>query len=130
MKVKQRGVSLIELIAFIVVIGIVTSGALLAMRNVLFHSATPQQILQASHLAKARLNIILLARQNSFQFSDPCINSTNTACKKLEDYAQQFGYTINSQITNESATFKLITVNVSGNSDATISMRVANYETA
>ena len=130
MKANQRGVSLIELIAFIAVIGIVTSGALLAMQNVLFHSATPQQILQASHLAKSRLNLILLARQHSFQFSDPCINSNNSACKKLEDYAQQFGYTINSQIANESPTFKLITVNVSGKSDATLSMRVANYETA
>jgi len=130
MKAKQRGVSLIELIAFIAVIGIVTSGAMLAMQNVLFHSATPQQILQASHLAKARLNLILLARQNSFQFSDPCTNSTGGACKKLDNYAQQFGYTINTQITSESPAFKLITVKISGKSDATLSMRVANYEKA
>jgi hypothetical protein len=55
----QRGVSLIELIAFIVIMGICVVALLSMYRAVLPHGATPEEITLATQLAQERMEIIL-----------------------------------------------------------------------
>ncbi len=55
----QRGLSLIELIAFIVIIGISTVALLSMYRAVLPRGATPAEISIAAQLAQERMELIL-----------------------------------------------------------------------
>jgi hypothetical protein len=55
----QRGVSLIELIAFIVIMGISVVALLSMYRAVLPRGATPAEITLATHLAQERMELIL-----------------------------------------------------------------------
>lgn len=72
----QRGVSLIELIAFIVIMGISVVALLSMYRAVLPRGATPAQITVATQLAQERMELILgqrVARGYSPVTSlDPC----------------------------------------------------------
>ena len=72
----QRGVSLIELIAFIVIMGISVTALLSMYRAVLPRGATPAQITLATQLAQERMELILgqrVARGYSPVVSlDPC----------------------------------------------------------
>jgi Tfp pilus assembly protein PilV len=72
----QRGVSLIELIAFIVIMGISVTALLSMYRAVLPHGATPEEITLATQLAQERMELILgqrAARGYSPVVSlDPC----------------------------------------------------------
>jgi hypothetical protein len=70
----QRGVSLIELIAFIVIMGISVTALLSMYRAVLPHGATPEEITLATQLAQERMELILGRRVASgySPLVDPC----------------------------------------------------------
>jgi len=72
----QRGVTLIELIVFIVIMGISVTALLSMYRAVLPHGTTPAQITLATQLAQERMEVILgqrVARGYSPVASlDPC----------------------------------------------------------
>ena len=70
----QRGVTLVELIAFIVIMGISVMALLAMYRAVLPHGATPAQITLATQLAQERMELILGQRAASgySPVVDPC----------------------------------------------------------
>jgi MSHA pilin protein MshD len=76
----QRGVSLIELIAFIVIMGISVTALLSMYRAVLPHGVTPAQITLATQLAQERMELILGQRVASgyspITGLDPCPGAT------------------------------------------------------
>lgn len=70
----ERGVTLIELIAFIVIMGISVTALLSMYRAVLPRGATPAQITLATQLAQERMELIL-GQRAAFGYSpivDPC----------------------------------------------------------
>ncbi|MBI5912079.1 MAG: hypothetical protein HY848_19290 [Betaproteobacteria bacterium] len=79
----QRGVSLIELIAFIVIMGISVTALLSMYRAVLPRGATPAQITLATQLAQERMEL-LLGQRDAYGYStavltDPCVGGTPPA---------------------------------------------------
>ena len=79
----QRGVSLIELIAFIVIMGISVVALLSMYRAVMPHGVTPAQITAATALAQERMELLLGQRDASgystTQLTDPCVGGTPPA---------------------------------------------------
>jgi type II secretory pathway pseudopilin PulG len=79
----QRGVSLIELIAFIVIMGISAVALLSMYRAVLPRGATPAQITLATQLAQERMELILGQRiaggYSTAVLTDPCVGGTPPA---------------------------------------------------
>jgi Tfp pilus assembly protein PilV len=73
----QRGVSLIELIAFIVIMGISVTALLSMYRAVLPRGATPEEITLATQLAQERMELILGQRivdgYSTVVLNDPCV---------------------------------------------------------
>jgi Tfp pilus assembly protein PilV len=79
----QRGVSLIELIAFIVIMGISVTALLSMYRAVLPRGATPAEITLATQLAQERMELILGQRvasgYSTAVLTDPCAGGTPPA---------------------------------------------------
>jgi Tfp pilus assembly protein PilV len=77
----QRGVSLIELIAFIVIMGISVVALLSMYRAVLPRGATPAEITLATQLAQERMELILGQRivdgYSTATFTDPCVGAAS-----------------------------------------------------
>ncbi|MFH1603180.1 MAG: hypothetical protein ABIH03_04665 [Pseudomonadota bacterium] len=78
----QHGVSLIELVAFIVIMGISVVALLSMYRAVLPHGATPAQITLATQLAQERMEL-LLGQRAAYGYStavlaDPCAGVTTS----------------------------------------------------
>ena len=76
----QRGVTLIELIAFIVIMGISVTALLSMYRAVLPHGTTPAQITLATQLAQERMELLLGQRDangySTVVLADPCAGGT------------------------------------------------------
>ncbi len=112
---KSKGFSLIELVVFIVVIGLALSGVFLAFSTALQKSPGVNAETTALELAAARMNIIIGQRHiNGFSAtSDPC-----TAGSPPAMCAGTTGYTVTSSISpytvNTDSNYKLIDVLVSG----------------
>lgn len=79
----QRGVTLIELIVFIVIMGISVTALLSMYRAVLPRGATPAQITLATQLAQERMELILGQRvargYSTVVLTDPCVGGTPPA---------------------------------------------------
>lgn len=79
----QRGVSLIEIIAFIVIMGISVVALLSMYSAVLPRGATPAQITLATQLAQERMELILGQRvasgYSTVVLADPCVGGTPPA---------------------------------------------------
>src|ERR1700722_4318360 len=112
---KQRGFSLIELIVFIVIIGIVTSALFLAFASLLQDAPIGLHQTVALGLAQERMELILAQRRlqgyPGTQFQDPCnstIVSPPAVCTALT------GYSVSASIINMSNTLKGIGVTVTG----------------
>jgi Tfp pilus assembly protein PilV len=75
----QCGLSLIELIAFIVIMGISVVALLSMYRAVLPRGATPEQITLATQLAQERMELLLAQRitdgYSTATFTDPCVGA-------------------------------------------------------
>ncbi len=129
-KKNVSGLSLIEMIVFILIVGIVATGTLMTANTVLTYQASPNQILQAAQLARARMAIILQTRrQEGFNnTADVCASgSPPAACTELATFATTYGFTVNSTIGGATE-HQLITVSVSGNAIYDLVARVSNYE--
>lgn len=77
----QAGISLIELVVFIVVVAIVAVGLFKALARSLPIAPTPQQITQATQFAQERVELIL-GQKDVLTFSgmtDPCVGGTPPA---------------------------------------------------
>ncbi len=146
-----RGVTLIELIAFIVVVGVLVSGLMTGFATTLQGSAVSKQFTQALQLAQERMELIL-ARKDAVGFAcftgtrfDPCqaaaaagsctvtLASAHPACSA----ATTFGYTVQPPVLDETGAcmggdtnYKCITVTVTDSSGAMLAeleAAVANY---
>ncbi len=75
---RQRGVTLVELIVFLVIVGIAAAGIMEALAQSPGGNATPVQILEATKLGESRLE--LLVGQSETQritgLADPCAATT------------------------------------------------------
>jgi Tfp pilus assembly protein PilV len=79
----QRGLTLIELIVFIVIVAISVTALLSMYRAVLPRGATPAQITLATQLAQERMELILGQRvasgYSTSALTDPCAGGTPAA---------------------------------------------------
>lgn len=131
------GVTLIELIAFIVIMGVLVSGLMSGFSTSLRGSGVPKQVTQALQLAQERMELIR-ARKDVVGFAgftaatyDPCANgSTHPACSST------FGYTVTPALDETGAclggdaNYKCITVTVTdagGTRLSELQAAVANY---
>ena len=124
---KQRGFSLIEMVIFIVVIGILMSGMLVAVNRSLSLAVLPNRAAQATFLANAYMEIILLDRavKGWSAFDNPCPSAA--ICTPLVTFASTYGFTVTPSIT-PSGTNKTIDVSVSGAAAAKAVTVVSQYE--
>jgi len=125
---KHLGFTLIEMVTFIVVMGVLMAGVLMGVNQVLVTAAVPDGMTQATFLANARKEIILLSREVSgvTTLSDPCPGAA-ALCSPLSTFASTNGFDpVTPVITGTS--IKTITVQVSGKANATVISQVANYD--
>lgn len=90
---RQRGVSLIELVLFIVIVGVATSAILGVMSLATRHSADPQLRKQALAVAEGMLEEITLARITFCDPTDPAAETATSSadCAKPEGMGQESG---------------------------------------
>jgi prepilin-type N-terminal cleavage/methylation domain-containing protein len=125
---KQRGFTLLELIVFIVIVGIVLTGVAVPLVTLLQKLPTNNHQTVALALARERMDLILGQRWSSgfSSFSDPCGGgSPPTIC------TPPTGYTVTSTIAavtiSGDSNYKTITVTVSGTGSATLVTLVGSY---
>lgn len=123
---NQRGISLIELIIFIMIMGIL-SAAILATFNVA-GSKTPNidKQIEALDYGQLRMDLILgqKATQGFNSFTDPCSGSSPPAV------CNSPGFAVSSTIAqnwNGDTNYKVITVTVSGDASATLKTLVGDF---
>lgn len=124
MRLKQTGFTLIELIIFIVIIGILATGIFATFNQVLVNAQNPEIVVKATQLAQGRMNLILGQFKNAgFNTSDPCGGGGPTSVCSLPS-----GFSAQSSITNISTDEKNILVTVTGPQAISIKLqaRVAN----
>ena len=131
---RGRGFTLVEMIAFIVIVGIAAVALFRMFSQTLPRIPTPAQLAQAAQLAQERMELILGRRGvvSYAALNDPCVGGTPPAI-----CTTTFGYTVavngvSSVVAwngNPTADFKLVTVTVSlgGTQLAQSDAVVANY---
>ena len=121
---KLQGFSLIELIIFIVVMGIAAVGILISLHLALENSPNIEFNIKALHLAQARIELILEQKKELgfVSFSDPCTLAVPPAVCTAPT-----GYNVASSIISSGTNFKIITVNVTGQGHSQLTTLVANY---
>jgi Tfp pilus assembly protein PilV len=137
----QRGVTLIELIAFIVIMGISAVALLSMYRAALPRGATPAQITLAAQLAQERMELILGQRAaNGYTtgaLADPCVGGTPPAIC-TNQYTPSGLYSIVVTGINPAVSFSGLSTNnyrmlgvkvlgPDGNQLANLSAVIANY---
>ena len=145
---RVRGVTLIELIAFIIIIGVLVSGLIGGFSTTLRGSGTPKQMTQALQLAQERMELIR-ARKDAVGFAcftgtryDPCQNAAAAGSCPIENTSGHPacsptpGYTVTPALDETGAcmggdvNYKCITVTVTdstGTKFAELKAAVANY---
>lgn len=124
---REYGMTLIEVVIFIVVMGILGTTILSTFYYSLKNTPTVDYNAQAIALAEKRMDIIVgQCRKVGFAtFTDLCVGSPSSAVCVIPS-----GFTVSSTITanwNSNANYKVITVTVSGLGSATLTSMVANY---
>ena len=134
-----RGVTLVELIAFIIIVGLLVGGLMSGLSTTMLGSGMPKQVTQALQLAQERMELIL-AQKDVLGFSgftaatyDPCLTgSTHPACNN----PPLPGFTVSPVLDETGAcmggdtNYKCITVTVTDTGGARLSelqAAVANY---
>jgi len=123
---KHQGFSLIELIIFIVIIGIVGVALLRIFGTILQSSPSANYQTTAIALAQERMELILAKRRQSgfTSLTDPCSGSSASIC------INPTGYNVSANISNTTINsdnnYKTITVTVTGNGNATLTTIVGS----
>lgn len=120
---QNTGIFIIEIIIFIIVLGIALSALGGIFNTILLNSNSPSYHLTAAQLAGARMNIILQQKQaNGFNnLSDPCnLGSVPAACTDLNTFASSKGFAITSSVSAVVNGIVTATVNVTGLGKATL----------
>ena len=120
-----HGFSLIEMIVFIVILGVLMAGLVVAFTSPLQNAPAAGRLDQAAELAQGRMELILAQRRATgfAAFADPCPGPA--VC------TPPTGYTVTSSIVAgygaDPINYKVITVNVSGTSAISATALVARY---
>ena len=124
---RSAGFTLIEVVVFIVVAGVLAAGLFVALGSSLRGSSQAGQTDLAAEIAQTRLELILAQRRAAgfAAFADPCIPGPGPAA-----CAAPTGYTVTSSIVTgwgaDLVNYKVVTVTVGGIFSATASALVAN----
>lgn len=124
---KQRGLSLIELIIFIMVITLFIT-LVLPILIALYNEGTISNQTIAQQLAQARMELILEQRYilGFSLFTDPCVGALPPAtCTPPSGYAASA--TIVQNWNGSTTEYKVITVDVTGSAEAHLTSLVSNY---
>lgn len=119
------GFSLIEVIVFIVILGVLMAALVIAFASPLLSSPDAGRLDLAAELAQQRMELILAQRRAAgfAAFADPCPGPV--IC------TPPTGYAVTSSIVAgygaDPTNYKIITVNVSGTSAISATALVANY---
>jgi len=121
---QESGFTLIELIVFIIIIGVIATGLFLAFNVSLEKQPDMQATEIANHLARQRMDIILGQRSmlGFSSYADPCPGPA--ICNSVP------GYAVSSSIQNNwggNTAYNIISVTVSGKANANLQTVVANY---
>ena len=122
---QADGFSLIEVIVFIVVLGVLAAGLVVAFSSPLRNSPEAGRLDLAAELAQQRMELILAQRRATgfAGFTDPCPGPA--IC------TPPTGYTVTSSIVSgyggDPTNYKVVTVSVSGTAAITVTALVANY---
>ena len=78
---RGRGFTLLEMIVFIVIVGVAAVALFQMFRQTLPRSPTPGQLVQATQLAQERMELILGRRGvvSYAALNDPCVGGTQLA---------------------------------------------------
>jgi type II secretory pathway pseudopilin PulG len=130
MRIHARGVTLVELIVFIIIVGVLVSGVIGGFSTMMRGSATPKQITLALQYAQERMELIR-AQKDRLGFAgftaasfDPCLNgSTHPACSSTPGATVTVSpLDVTGACMGNDANYKCITVTVS---DATTNAQLA-----
>ena len=125
-KVGEIGLTLVEVIAFLIVVGIAAAALLPMFRNVLQRAPDANEIVRATHLAQSRLELILAQRSSAGYsgLNDPCQASNPPACTVPGGFSLTvlgvpavLAWPVNTDTTQ----FRLISVRVTGPSGTVVS---------
>lgn len=125
---KIYGFSLVEMVLFIVVVGLAMGTLLLPLLNTLKRTSTHYYQMTAVQLAQERMALILgQARLNGYtSLADPCPAAGICTLPS----GTLGSYTVSAAITpttiNSEANYKLVTVTVSGSGSAELKTLVSN----
>jgi Tfp pilus assembly protein PilE len=129
-RANQSGVTLVELVAFIVIVALLATGLIAAFTSAMKGTPKSNEIAQALQLAQERMELIL-AYKKSKGFTalvDPCTLATPPA--QCTNIPSGFSVTTPATIVNNwngSTEYKTITVNVTGLQDIALTAVVASY---
>ena len=120
----QGGFTLIELIIFTVIAGVLVVGLASVFSASMRGVAEPGQLTQATQIAQERMELILGQRRavGFAAFTDPCPGSP--LCTPVPT-----GFTVNANIApnwNGDTNYRVITVTVTGPSNATLTALTSN----
>src|SRR5215208_3406527 len=123
---KEKGFTLIEIIVFIVVTGLLMATLLIGMNTALRQSSQVHQEFLGLQAAKACMEWLLVQRQLKGYATYGCSSTPSTAnCPALS------GYTLSASVTcttwNSDPTYKTITVTVSGLASVSLSTQIGNF---
>jgi len=131
---RMAGLSLIELILFIMIIGLLAAGLLAGFNRVLTGTATLSPLNQSRWLAEERMELILPQRQQlgfagfTATTFDPCTSapaSTQAVCTTWPA-----GFNVSASLQNNwlgDTAYQVITVNVTGPVNTQLQALVADY---
>lgn len=125
----QHGVTLVELIAFIVIVGLLSTGLIAAFTSTMRSTPESGEITHALQMAQERMELVL-AYKKSKGFTaliDPCtLASPPAQCTSFPTGFNTPTVTIVNN-WNGSTEYKVITVNVTGLQNFTLTALVASY---
>jgi type II secretory pathway pseudopilin PulG len=138
---RQNGFSLVELVFFIIVSGILAAALMAALANTLSRAPTAQQITVAGQLAQERMELVFAQRDNLLYSNliDPCTLLTPAAiCTALAGYTVTVAGAVPATpaacpiaVDNNTARCKTVNVTVTGPSGAQLAQLTAlitNYQ--
>ena len=124
---RQLGVSLVEVIIFIVIVAVLAAGLFGAFANSMRGAPQAGQTDSAAEIAQLRIELILAQRRavGFAAFTDPCVPGPGPAiCTPPTSYG------VSSSITTGwggDPNYKVVTVTVTGPFTVTTTALVANY---
>lgn len=131
----QRGLTLVEMVAFLIVVGVGAAAMMPMIRNVLPRAADPGEVTLAIHLAQSRMELIIGQRALSgfSGLNDPCQSASPPACVVPSGYSLTVvGLPLVQAwpVNTDTLRFRLVTVQVNGPDGSVLSTLnhvVGNY---